>query len=249
MSARVQTIVCMKWGNRYSAGYVNCLWSMIRRNTARPTRLVCYTDDPTGIDRGVTTLPIPPLDLPARVAQLPWRKLALWSQDLPGVSGDVLYLDLDVVATGSLDEFFDYEPASTFCVIENWTQMGSGIGNTSCFRFRVGAHPYIYERMCRDPDAVLAGYRIEQVYISRTIAEQTFWPSSWCASFKHTLMPPWPLNFFRSAPLPDDTRVVCFTGRPDPDEARDGRWPAPWHKKIYKHVRPTPWIAEHWRPA
>ena len=29
-------------------------------------------------------------------------------------------------------------------------------------------------------------------------------------------------------------------------EARDGRWPAPWYKKIYKAVKPTPWIGEHW---
>jgi hypothetical protein len=24
---------------------------------------------------------------------------------------------------------------------------------------------------------------------------------------------------------------------------------APWHKKVYKLVRPTPWIAKHLRPA
>jgi len=239
----------MKWGTRYPASYVNCLWAMIRRNTARHTRLVCYTDDPAGIDAGVTTLPIPPMPLPARIASTPWRKLAMWNADLPGVSGNVIFLDLDIVLTGSLDELFDYQPESTFCTIENWTQMGSGIGNTSCFRFRVGSHPYIYERMCRDPEGVLAAHRIEQIYISRTITEKTFWPASWCVSFKHTLLPPWPLNFFQPARLPAESKVVCFTGKPDPDEARDGRWPAPWHKRVYKYVRPTPWIAEHWRPA
>ena len=50
-----------------------------------------------------------------------------------------------------------------------------------------------------------------------------------------------------AATLPASTKVVAFTGKPDPDEARDGRWEAPWYKKIYKFVRPTPWIAEHWR--
>lgn len=245
----VQTIVCMKWGDRYPAGYVNCLWSMIKRNTARPTRLVCYTDDPAGIDPEVTTLPMLEMPLPARVARRPWRKIALWAPEVPGISGDVLFLDLDVVITGSLDEFFDHAPAATFCVIENWTQKGSGIGNTSCYRFRVGAHSYIYERMCRESDAALAAHPNSQTYISRTISQKTFWPAEWCVSFKHTLLPRWPLNFFQCARLPADTKVVCFTGKPDPDEARDGRWPAPWHKRIYKHVRSTPWIAEHWRPA
>ena len=248
-SSGAQTIICMKWGDRYPASYVNCLWSMIERNTTRPTRLVCYTDDAAGIGPEITALPIPQFPLPARVARAPWRKIGLWAPELPGLSGDVLFLDLDIVITGSLDAFFDYAPDATFCVIENWTQIGSGIGNTSCYRFRVGAHPYIYESMCRDPDRVLEAHRNSQTYISRTITEKRFWPASWCESFKHTLLPRWPLNFFRSARLPTETKVVCFTGKPDPDEARDGRWPAPWHKRVYKHVRPTPWIAEHWHPA
>jgi hypothetical protein len=239
----------MKWGTRYPSTYVNCLWAMVRRNTARPTRLVCYTDDPSGIDPAVTSLPLPPADLPPRLAVRPWRKLSLWADEVPGISGDVLFLDLDVVITGPLDDFFDYEPASTFCVIENWTQKGSGIGNTSCFRFRVGAHSYIYDGMRRDPSGTRAAHGNEQIYISRTVTEKAFWPAPWCASFKHTLLPPWPLNFFKAAPLPAETRVVCFTGRPDPDEARDGRWRVPWPKRLYKHVRPTPWIAEHWRTA
>jgi hypothetical protein len=245
----LQTIVCMKWGERYPASYVNCLWSMIKRNAVRPTRLICYTDDPKGIDPEVTALALLPLALPAGFTAKPWRKIALWAAELPGLSGDVLFLDLDVVITGSIDQFFDYQPGSTFCVIENWPQMGSGVGNTSCYRFRVGAHSYIHERLCRDPAAVVGAFPNSQTYISRTITEKTFWPASWCVSFKHTLLPPWPLNFFLPPRLPIDTKVVCFTGKPDPDEARDGRWPAPWYKRTYKHVRPTPWIAEHWKTA
>lgn len=242
-----QTIVCMKWGTRYSAQYVNCLWSMIRRNTSRPTRLICYTDDPAGIDDAIQTLPIHRLPLPERVADYPWRKITLWADDIPGIAGDVLFLDLDVVVTGPLDDFFDYEPGSTFCVIENWTQLGSGIGNTSCYRFRVGAHAYLYHTMLKDPEVVLASHPNSQTYISRTIREKTFWPKAWCHSFKHTLMPRWPLNFFKAASLPQDARIVAFTGKPDIDEARDG-WSDPrWYKKLYKHVRPTSWIAEHWR--
>ena len=75
-----------------------------------------------------------------------------------------------------------------------------------------------------------------------------YWPADWCVSFKHTLMPRWPMNFVKVTPLPPETRVVCFTGLPNPDHARDGVWPTgAWYKRIYKHVRPTPWIAEHWR--
>lgn len=243
----VQTVICMKWGTRYPSTYVNCLWSMIKRNTQRPTRLVCFTDDARGISPDISTAPLPAIALPARIAHLPWRKVALWADEVPGISGDVLFLDLDIVITGSIDVFFDYEPQSTFCVIENWTQPGSEIGNTSCYRFRVGAHPYIYEMMSDDPESVLARFRNSQTYISGTITEKTFWAPDWCVSFKHTLMPRWPLNLVKATPLAPGTKVVCFTGKPDPDEARDGWMADVWYKQLYKRVLPTPWIAEHWR--
>lgn len=243
-----QTIICMKWGKRYPADYANRLWSMIRRNTRRPTRLVCYTDDMSGLDPAITALPLPPIRLPERISNLPWRKISLWAPTLPGIEGDVLFLDLDLVVTGSLDDFFDFQPQSTFCVIENWTQPGSGIGNTSTYRFRVGAHAYLYDKLQNEPEAVLAMHPNSQTYISRTIKEKAFWPADWCVSFKHSLLPGWPQRFFVTPKLPSGTRVVAFTGKPDPDEARDGQWPPgkAW-KSIYKHVRPTPWIAEHWR--
>ncbi|MBR2535575.1 MAG: hypothetical protein IKE66_05825 [Hyphomicrobium sp.] len=243
----MQTIVCMKWGKRYPADFANRLHSMIKRNTARPTRLVCYTDDMSGLDPAIEGRVLPPIVIPERITYKPWRKVSLWAPTLPGLEGDVLFMDLDLVVTGSLDSFFDYEPSKTFCVIENWTQMGSGIGNTSVYRFRVGAHPYLYDNLQSDADAILARFPNSQTYISKNIKEKTFWPAEWCESFKHTLMPRWPLNFFQTTPLPAATKVVAFTGKPDPDEARDGHWEAPWYKKTYKHVRPTPWIAQHWR--
>lgn len=242
-----QTIICMKWGERYPADYANRLWSMIERNTARPTRLVCYTDDTHGLNPAVEAHPLPPIKLPPPFSRLPWRKISLWAPTLPGISGDVLFLDLDLVITGGLDDFFDFEPDKTFCVIENWTQMGSGIGNTSVYRFRVGAHSYLFDTLEQRPEDAYLRYPNSQTYISRTIREKTFWPRHWCESFKHTLMPRWPLNFVQTTPLPQQTKVVAFTGKPDPDEARDGRWECPWYKKVYKHVRPTPWIADHWR--
>jgi hypothetical protein len=75
-----------------------------------------------------------------------------------------------------------------------------------------------------------------------------FFPPEWCLSFKHSLIPAWPLNFFKTPPLPPEARIVAFTGKPDIDEAARGEWPVKgaW-KKLYKHVRPTPWITEHWR--
>ena len=242
-----QTIICIKWGTRYGADYVNRLASMIRRNTRRPTRIVCFTEDPNGVDPGVETPPLPPINIPERVQWKGWRKLSLWQHPLLDLAGDVLFLDLDVVITGPLDDFFDFE-RGRFCVAENWTELGRNVGNTSVYRFPVGKMANVFDDFNRDPERVLANYGNEQRYVTAQSADTAFWPREWCLSFKHSLMPPWPLNFIQAAKLPPTARIIAFTGKPDPDEARDGRWPVKgaW-KRLYKHVRPTPWIAQHWR--
>ena len=149
--------------------------------------------------------------------------------------------------TGSLDDLFDYEPGR-FCVIRNWTQPKASIGNTSCFRFPAGKYTHIFDDLLTKRAEILGKYRIEQLYISREIDDMVFWPTIWCASFKHTLLPRWPLNFFKTPRLPKDTRIVAFTGKPDQDEAVKGRWPVKaWYKRAYKYVKPTPWITEHWQ--
>lgn len=243
-----QTVICMKWGTAYGADYANTLHRMVQRHTARPLRFVCFTDDPSGLEHGIVAEPLPAIDLPETHRWKAWRKIALTRPGVGGLSGNVLFLDLDVVVTGSIDAFFDHAPEATYCVIENWTQMGSGIGNTSVFRLTVGAHPEVYDTLMADPAGTVARHPNSQTFKSRTIAAKTFWPRNWCISFKHTLLPPFPLNWVATAPLPADARVVCFTGFPNPDHARDGRWPEKvWYKRIKKHVRPTPWIAEHWR--
>lgn len=242
-----QTIICIKWGTRYGVDYVNRLASMIRRNTKRPTRIICFTENAEGIDPGVETAPLPPIRVPERVQWTGWRKLSLWQAPLLDLDGDVLFFDLDVVITGGLDDFFDFEPGR-FCVAKNWSEPELRVGNTSVYRFPAGKMTHIFEDFERDGERILALYRNEQKYISGEAKDMVFWPAEWCVSFKHTLLPRWPLNFLVTPPLPNSTKIVAFTGKPDPDEARDGHWPTPalW-KRLYKHVRPTPWIAEHWR--
>ena len=242
-----KTIICMKWGTRYGADFVNRLHAMTRRHVTGNLRFVCFTDDGSELDPDIEALPLPHIELPERVRWNPWRKISLWQYPLADLEGDVLFLDLDIVVTGSLDPLFDFEPGR-YCVIHNWTQPRDTVGNTSVFRFPVGKHTHIYDRVMSEPDDVLGKYKIEQLYISREIDDQAFWPKRWCVSFKHSCVPLFPLNFFMVPALPRDARVVIFSGNPDPDEAIAGHYPTPakW-KRLYKHVRPTPWVAEHWR--
>lgn len=242
-----RTVICMKWGDRYPADFANRLYRMVRRNLSGELRFICFTDDENGLIPEVEYHPLPPIDLPEQYRWLPWRKISLWQDNLAGLNGqEVLFLDVDLIVTGPLDDFFEYQPGA-FCVAENWTQKGMGIGNTSVYKWTVGEHTEIYQRYQREALTVHAEFRASQQYVSAMIPEKIYWPEEWCVSFKHSLMPPFPMNWLKTPSLPPETRIVAFTGRPDPDEARDGNWQAPWYKKFYKHVRPTGWIAEHWR--
>ena len=93
-------------------------------------------------------------------------------------------------------------------------------------------------------------FHIEQVYISKMIKEQNFWPKHWCQSFKHNLLPKWPMRIWKPAKLPNDTSIVAFTGKPDPDDVLKEIWPVPkskFFKKIYKQVRSPKWLIENWK--
>ncbi len=244
----VRTVICIRWGTVYGADYVNRLHRAVRRNVARPIRFVAFTDPVDGLDAGIDARPIPPIRLPEGLKPGPWRKLALWAADLGGLDGDVLFLDLDILVTGPLDELFDHEPGK-LVLVRNPTQgRREGIGNSSVMRFRAGSAPHLLRDF--EADAVRMSHRFdnEQIYVTRESGLPiAFWPKEWCPSFKHHLLKPWPLYLFSPPELPSEARIVVFTGHPRPDEALRGVWPTRWYKKFYRATPPVAWVGEHWR--
>ena len=238
----------MKWGSRYGPEFVNRLYSSIKRHTQKKTRLYCFTDDYDGINQKIICKPLPNINLPEAITFSPWRKISLWQDSLYDLKGDVLFLDLDLVITGDIDRFFKYKPGH-YCVIENWTQIGQNIGNTSCFRLQIGKYKSIFEKFQRNPEKYWRKYHIEQIFLSKQIKNQIFWPTDWCKSFKHDLLPRWPLRLWKPAILPKETSIVAFTGKPDPDDVIKGDWPVKkyqFYKKVYKQLRTPQWVKDNW---
>ena len=233
------TVLCMKWGRRYGPDYVNTLYSMLRRHLSLRHRLVCLTDDVTGIRDEVERRPLPPLTLMPEWERSPWRKLSCFAAELDDLEGQILFLDLDVVIVDRIDALFEHQ--GDFCIIENWTQRGRGIGNSSVYRYRAGAHQEVFERFRADPAKAVAEHPNSQTFLSRQVPQLTFWPATWCRSFKHDCLPARPLRRFQTARLPSGTKIVVFHGQPKPPDAARGAWPEPG-----KGLRPVPWIAEHW---
>ncbi len=240
-------IVCMKWGTKFGPEYVNRLYAMSRRNLSRPLRFVCFTDDPDSLDPDVETLPLPDVGWTEGVDERGWRKVGLFSAELGDLEGDALFLDLDVVVTGPLDAFFDY-PGEIIAPRDYRVIRVKGdyfVVNSSVLRFPAGRHPEVLELFRRDFPRIRRRVSNEQEFLSHYFHPRGLlsnWPAGWCPSFKAQCVSSWPLSYFRTPRLPEGARVVVFHGRPNPDEAIEGRG-----GKWYRGIRPTPWIEEYWR--
>lgn len=232
------TVLCMQWGHRYGPHDVNLLYRMVERFTCRPHRFVCLGERSDGLLDGIEHRPLPALDLGGHEPPSPWRKLSVFSPELADLEGPALFLDLDVLITGGLDAFFEHP--GTFCIIENWSTRGRGIGNSSVFRFEPGAHVDLFERFTADPAREMARFDNEQTYASREIGDLTWWPEAWVRSFKAHAAPWGPLRLFQAPRLPDGCRILAFHGYPKATDARAGRWP-----KSRFGLKPSPWIDDY----
>tara|TARA_R110002074_G_scaffold373069_3_gene548869 strand:- start:24418 stop:25158 length:741 start_codon:yes stop_codon:yes gene_type:complete len=246
----MKQIVCMKWGSLYGPDYVNKLYAMVKRNIDGEFRFVCLTDDPREIRQEVECLYCPEVDIPAPFNNTGWRKIALWAESLPSMQGNWLFLDLDVVITGTICSFFDFKPEQPFVVMKNWTQPGSGIGNTSVYRFTVGCEPSLLDQLIKQPLAIVEEFKNEQTFVSRSLQHVEFWPDHWCILFKTHCVPSMPMRWWKEPCLPKSAKIVAFPGDPNPDMAAIGQWSCKSaYKRIYKTIRPAHWINEHWHEA
>lgn len=237
-----RVVLCMKWGTKYGPEYVNRLYAMVRRHLRGDFRFVCLTDRSEGILPEVQCLPIPPLDLPPGIPERGWTKLTTFEADLHGLQGTALFLDLDVVIVDDITPFF--EQPGEFLIIHDWKRPWRITGNSSVYRFRLGAHADMLAYFRTHFEQVRAEVRNEQAYLSNFLHQQgrlSYWPKEWCISWKYHCIPRFPTNYWRTpAPAPG-TRIIIFHGVMNPPDALAGRNNGNW-----RHAKPAPWIADHW---
>ena len=134
-----RVVLCMKWGTKYGPEYVNRLYGMVRRHLQRrvPLRL------PDRPQRGIVPRGAMPADPAAGTARRAFPsaagpKLTTFAADLHGLRGTALFLDLDVVIVDDITPFF--ELPGDFLIIHDWKRPWRVTGNSSVYRFRLGAH-------------------------------------------------------------------------------------------------------------
>ena len=258
-------VLCMKWGDYYTADYVNRLYAGVKRNLRLPFRFVCVTDDATGFVPGIEAVPFPPdPKVPGLYKIRPWpnifAKLALFKDGFADLKGPTLFLDIDLLVTGPLERFFLYCPGE-FCIIHNWVERRKAffrkipdIGNSSCFRFEAGKSNGVWETFLREKDVpgqearFSLGSQKFQTHAMMQTGKVNWWPKDWVCSFKRQLVPVFPLNkIFTPWRPPKKASVVAFHGQPDLPQALEGYY-FKYDKPAKPHLtcKPTKWILEYW---
>lgn len=231
-------VVCLKYGNKYSAEYVNKLYNMVERNLTVPHTFVCYTEDATGIDEGIQ---IEPLNLISGV-QGWWYKPMFFNPKL-GLSGTILFFDLDVVIFDNIDHLFTYEP-NKFCIIRDFNRhviRNYNKFNSSIFRLNTGQHREVYNDFIKNPKLPISRYQGDQDWIRATVKDGSYvyWPDEWIQSYKWEMrgkpkfnrMPRGERDFEVNGDpvIKDSTSVAVFHGDPNPHNCKDQ------------------WVVDNWR--
>lgn len=266
----VKQIICINWGTKYGPPFINRLYAMVARNITPPFRFVCFTDSSDGVRPDVECHPLPPISVEIpKTRQGIWPKARLWGPRLADLEGPVLFLDLDLVITGNLDDLFGFGGHDRVILARNPARPLERLGQTSVFRFPVGKLVPLQEAFCRDPVRIAETYVFEQRFVTRHAPGGIdFFPATWIRHFRRHNMRTFPVNYFLQPKLSRSTKVVIFPGGFHPEHGIRGGWrgregisrsehllgyrklKSP-KENLFSYLRhytlPTGWIEEAWR--
>lgn len=248
-----RVVLCMKWGPLYGPDYVNVLYNATRAHLTGSYRFVCLTDDPSGFVSGIESFPIPDIGCtPNMWRHGAWPKLSVFAQDLYGLTGRALFIDMDTIICGPLDRFFD-DPAPLIGIDTGpgWHPGGKQGGSdaelgTGVFAFNLGQQSQILDRFRAAPEQAFESCDIEQVWVQKQATSVAYWPEGWVISFKRWLRQPIGLDLFLPPKAPPPSAgMVAFHGDPRPITlVRPGR--AKWDKFPHLGHGQVAWMRDYW---
>ena len=109
-------VICLKYGDKYDAEYVNKLHSMVSRHLTLDHEFVCFTEHPKGINPDIKIMP---LDVHHDIKG--WWYKPLFFNPLLGIEGTLLFLDLDLIIFRNIDYLFTHKPGQ-FLIIRDFNR-------------------------------------------------------------------------------------------------------------------------------
>jgi len=244
-----RVVLCMKWGTLYPAEYVNVLYRACRAHISGDFQFVCLTNEAEDLLPEVVVYPIPEIGLEEwHYYNGAWPKVAVFSDELYGLKGRALFIDLDSVICGSLDELFEAPGAFVALDSQPWSNKPGGPRTgTGVFAFQLGSLGYLVERLLLHRDVLVGQYRLEQDYLHGEIADIQYWPQPWVVSFKYHLRRPLIIDRFLEPHQPPSTaKIVAFHGRPRPiDLIRPPK--GNWDRFPHYGSGAVTWMQSYWQ--
>ena len=198
-------IVCVKWGDKYSADYVNILFDMVIRNmTPREAKFICFTDDHTDLDPRIETRPLP--------GNLDgwWNKIYLFKEGVFENGERVVFFDLDTLVINAIDRVLFY--GGEFAILRDFYRP-NGL-QSSVMLWEAGKLNHFWTEFEKQEFPNIEGG--DQAFIESLNPEvdilQVLFPGKF-ASYKVNCI---------NGPSPDNS-VIVFHGEPKPDNC-DSEW-------------------------
>lgn len=238
-------IICLKWGTKYPAEYVNRLYRMINNHLTIPFEFYCLTDNSNGLYHEVNVLN---LEIEEGLKGW-WYKLQLFKKDFYGLGGQAMFLDLDVVIVNNINALFETQKDS-FMIIRDLKP--GNVYNSSVFKLELGSQPHVWDQFLLDKESIISRMHGDQDWISEVVNDAELWPNNWVVSFKKECNARIQHSFgslgqfFRSkgfflpkgdAVQPTEAKIVYFHGKPDPHDVAD---------QPYDMWKKAPWIKKEW---
>lgn len=177
-------ILCVKWGSKYSAEYVNKLYSMVSKNSCgEKFDFYCYTENPTGIRKEVNIIKIN-TDLTHW-----WLKLDLLKLLDRGTN---ILFDLDLVILNPLERLFSIKTRTVSVLYSQWkegytlprvTERFPTLYNSSIMKWQNDQGHEIYDYFQKNKEMILFKYQGIDRYLFNEPVQVDLLPTSIAYSY------------------------------------------------------------------
>jgi len=234
--------VCVIHGDRYPWLYVDRLWVMLCRNLSVPPRLHVFTEPHRPVPHHMVRHDLREWPEISNTRRAWWYKMQMFD---PGHDlGTVLYLDLDVVISASLDWVQGLD-TGRFWAIQDWRRLWrpswDGI-NSSMMYWDRRRHTGIWSKFVdQDLRAVTRQYHGDQDFLSVAIPrdQRAYFDTSLVRSWRWEIrdggMDTKTRRYLRPGAgsiVPAGTAVMVFHGTPKPHDTQDPVIQRLWHGDV-----------------
>ena len=221
----MMNFVCIKWGDKYPAKYVNNLYNMVKKNYTKPFTFTCYTDDADGLICDTVPIPDDGLLHPKYwfgEEDFCWDRakfLVFNSERWLGYKGKFCYFDLDIIIQGNINEIEQLAEKPRI-VYSNWQpsqqkherlfiELRGTFYNSSMILWKEGQCQHIYYDVLENEETVFKTFfkGSDNYHYGR---QRNFWkniPYDWVYSYNRGMKHPDDLEKFKYR---EDAKICIF---------------------------------------